>query len=287
VAAPCWTRGVRNGLEVVELATPASTCTIALHGAQVLTFAPRGDRDWLWVSDRANFQVGKALRGGIPICFPWFGPHGDRPDLPSHGFARTRIWRLAGVDVVNGAGVRAALELASDAETLRAFPHPFQARLAITAGEELELAFQVENTGEAPFSFEVALHTYFAVSAASAAAVEGLGNCAYVDKVAGGAPRVQEAAPIRFEGEVDRVYERGGRVALTDPSRARPLLISTRDAGSTVVWNPGAAKARTLADMSPEAFEGFVCVETGNVGDRRVMLGPGARHETWMRYARM
>jgi glucose-6-phosphate 1-epimerase len=279
-------QGSRNGLEVVELSTPASTCTIALHGAQVLGFVPRGDRDWLWVSDKALFQVGKALRGGVPICFPWFGPHPARPDLPAHGFARTRSWRLCGVESVDARRVRATLELAADAETLRLFPHPFVARLGVTAGDALELVFEVVNAGDAPFSFEVALHTYFAASAAGAVAADGLAGCTYVDKVAGGARRRQDATPIRFDGEVDRVYDSGGPVTLADPARPAPMRVESSGAGSTILWNPGAAKTRTLGDISPDGFQGFVCVETGNVGAARVTLPAGDRHRIAVRYAR-
>jgi len=281
---PGWSEGTRNGLAVVELATPASTCTIALHGGQVLSFTPRGDRDWLWVSERASFAVGKALRGGIPICFPWFGPHASRPDLPAHGFARTRPWRVSQIRTVDAARVRAELELASDADTLRVFPHAFTARLAVTAGDALELAFEVTNTGDAPWAFEVALHTYVAVTAASAVAVDGLGGSAFVDKVAGGSLRRQDGTPIRFEGEVDRVYDSGAPVTIIDPGRARPIRVESGGAASTIVWNPGPSKTATLADMAPDGFDGFVCVETGNVGDRRVTLAPGARHETHVRY---
>jgi glucose-6-phosphate 1-epimerase len=287
VAAPACTQGVRNGLEVLELSTPASTCAIALHGAQVLAFAPRGDRDWLWVSDRAHFQVGKALRGGVPICFPWFGPHPERPDLPAHGFARTRLWRVLRVEALDGARIRAELELAADADTLRLFPHRFTARLAVTVGEGLELAFEVINQDDATFAFEVALHTYLAVADAAAVTVDGLGDRGYVDKVAGGARRRQGAEPVRFEGEVDRVYDNDGPVSLRDPARARPLQVESQGAGSTVVWNPGPDKTRTLGDMSPDGFHGFVCVETGNVGDRSVTLAPGGRHETAVRYSRV
>jgi len=285
VAATAWTQGIRNGLEVLEVATPASTCTIALHGAQVLAFAPRRDRDWLWVSDRAHFQVGKALRGGIPICFPWFGPHPERSELPAHGFARTRVWSLARVAEVDASRVRAELELASDADTLRVYPHPFAARLAVTVGDTLELGFAVTNTGDAPMSYEVALHTYFAVSDVGAVAVGGLGGVDFVDKVAGGARRRQDADLVRFEGEVDRIYDSGGPVTLVDPAR-RSIRIETVDAGSTVVWNPGATKTRTLGDVAPDGFRGFVCVESGNVGDGRVILSSGARHETFVRHVR-
>jgi len=156
----------------------------------------------------------------------------------------------------------------------------------VTVGDALELAFAVENRGTAPLAFEVALHSYFAVSDAGAVAVGGLGGSDYVDKVAGGARRRQDAEPIRFEGEVDRDYDSGGPVTLADPAGGRTLRVDTTGAGSTVVWNPGAAKTRTLGDMSADGFHGFVCVESGNVGDRRVVLPPGGRHETFVRYAR-
>ena len=193
--------------------------------------------------------------------------------------ARSRI------EARDAARVRAELELSSDADTLRLFPHAFTARLAVTAGDALELAFEVANTGDAPFAFEAALHTYFAVSAARAVAVDGLSGAAFVDKVAGGALRRQDDAQIRFEGEVDRVYDSGGPVTIADPARAQPIRVATTGARSTIVWNPGVAKTATLADMSPDGFNRFVCVESGNVGDQRVTLAPGARHETHVRYA--
>jgi glucose-6-phosphate 1-epimerase len=286
VTATGWAQGTRNGLDVVELATPASTCVIALHGAQVLSFTPRGDRDWLWVSDRADFALGKPLRGGIPICFPWFGPHPTDGALPAHGFARTWVWRLARVEELDAGRVRAGLELTSELATARMFPYAFVARLAVTVGDALELAFEVENTGDAPFAFEVALHTYFAVSDAGAAAVGGLHGRAYADRVAAGARRREEGEAVRFAGEVDRIYDSGGPLTLDDPARARPLRIESADAGSTIVWNPGAAKAATLADMSPDGFHGFACVETGNVRERRITLAPGARHAISVRYSR-
>ncbi|HEY7372943.1 MAG TPA: D-hexose-6-phosphate mutarotase [Polyangia bacterium] len=284
MAATGWKQDVRNGLEVVELTTPTSTCMLALHGGQVLGFVPHGAGERLWVSEKARFQVGKALRGGIPICFPWFGPHPDLGDLPAHGFARTRLWRMVGVAAINERQIRAELELAPDADTLRLFPHRFVARLAVTAGETLELAFEVTNTDEAPFTFEIALHTYLAVSDAAAVALVGLGGRAYLDKVAGGIVRRQADEPVRFAGEVDRVYDNDRPLTLVDRGAGR-IQIESRGAGSTVVWNPGPEKTRALGDMSPDGFRGFVCVETGSVGDRRVTLAPGGRHETAVSYA--
>jgi glucose-6-phosphate 1-epimerase len=279
-----WQLSVRNGLEVLDLATPASTCSVALHGAQVLSFTPRGERDWLWVSEKARWDVGTALRGGIPICFPWFGPHPTKRGFPAHGFARTRVWRLVAVDEVGGARVRAVFELRGDDTTSALFPHAFTARTTVIAGEDLELSFEVFNGDSVPFSFEAALHTYFAVSDCEAIAVEGLGGHTYVDKVSGGDRRLQAAEPLRISGEVDRVYQTGGPVTLVDLAGARSLRLETRGAASTVVWNPGAKKAGALTDVSLDGFRRFVCLETGNVDDQRITVPPGGSHTMSVSY---
>jgi glucose-6-phosphate 1-epimerase len=279
-----WHESVRNGLAVVELETAASTCTVALQGAQVLSFRPRGQTDWLWLSERARWTAGAAVRGGIPICFPWFGPHPTARAFPAHGFARTRAWRLVGVAEAPGGRARAELALADSAETTRLYPHPFEARLTVTAGPELELSFEVANTAGAPLPFEIALHTYFAVSDIGAVAIEGLGGADFIDKVGGGQQRRQGEEPLRIDGEVDRVYAAAGPLTLGGAGRARPLHIQPRDAASTVVWNPGPQKAAALADMAPDGYRGFVCVETGIVGAHAVTLPPGARRAMSVRY---
>lgn len=268
----------RNGLDVVELETEASTAAIAVQGAQVLSFAPRGDRDWLWVSERARWAEGAALRGGIPLCFPWFGPHPTERAFPAHGFARTRLWKLAGVEELAGR-LRAELVLTSDDATRRLFPQDFEARLAVSIGAELALSFAVTNPGTSPLAFELALHSYFAVADVAEVAIEGLAGCDFVDKVAGGERRREGEAPIRIAGEVDRVYDGAGRVTLVDPAGARTLHLESQGAGSTVVWNPAAGKTATLSDLAPDGYRRFVCVESGAVGARRITVGPGDRHE--------
>jgi glucose-6-phosphate 1-epimerase len=280
---PIWRNTVRNGLDVLELETEAATAAVALQGAQVLELVPRGGRDWLWVSERARWSAGAALRGGIPICFPWFGPHPTTRAFPAHGFARTRAWQLAGVEAAAGR-VRAELRLASDAATLAVYPHAFEARLAITLGPELALAFEVRNPGPAPLAFELALHSYFAVGDVAEVAIEGLGGCAFVDKVAGGARGRDEVAPLRIAGEVDRVYDAGGPVTLVDPVWGRQLRIESQGAGSTVVWNPAPDKTATLADLAPDAYRRFVCVESGAIGARAVTVPAGDRREMTVVY---
>jgi glucose-6-phosphate 1-epimerase len=278
-----WRTVVRNGLDVVELETAASTAAIALQGAQVLSFVPRGGADRLWVSERARWAAGVALRGGIPLCFPWFGPHPTERGFPAHGFARTRVWRLANVAELDDGRVRATLALDADGATKALFPYPFEARLMVTVGDELSLAFEVTNPGAVGFDYELALHSYFAVPDVAAIAIEGLSGSEFVDKVAGGARRREGEAPVRIAGEVDRIYDSGGPVTLVEPSGAR-LRIESAGAGSTVVWNPAPAKTATLGDMAPEGYRRFVCIETGALGDRRITLAPGARHALTVRY---
>jgi glucose-6-phosphate 1-epimerase len=223
------------------------------------------------------------LRGGIPICFPWFGAHGTEKAFPAHGFARTRLWRL--IDVRQASeGLRVELAFGSDEQTRAQFPHPFEARLAATIGAELELAFEVSNLGLAPFDYEVALHSYLAVADVATVVVEGLAGCAYVDKVAGGAPGRQDDAPLRIAGEVDRVYDNDRPVRLVDGEGGRALRIEATGAGSTVVWNPAPDKTATLSDMAPDGYRRFVCIEAGAVGPHRITLAPGARHLLTVRY---
>lgn len=272
-----WNLSVRNGMEVVQVDTPACTATVALQGAQVVSFVPRGDSDWLWVSERARWAPGVALRGGIPICFPWFGPHPVARSFPAHGFARTRPWRLEAATEV-GADVQLRLAMSADQETLKLFPHPFEARLTVTLGAALSLSFGVTNPGPSPFECEVALHSYFAVSDVSDVAIEGLRGCPYADKVAGEARREGDA-PVRIAGEVDRVYDTGGPVTLSDAPAGRRLRIATANAGSTVVWNPAPAKTATLSDVAPDGYRRFVCVESGAIGARRLAVPAGAARE--------
>jgi len=278
-----WRNVMRDGLEVLEVETAAARAAIAVQGAQVLSFAPRGERDWLWVSERARWAPGTALRGGIPICFPWFGPHPTDKTLPAHGFARTRDWRLVAVREVDG-GMRIELGLTADERTLALFPHRFEARLVVTVARELTLAFEVSNPGGAPLPFEVALHGYLAVADLDAVTIEGLAGRAFADKVAGGAEGRQGPAPLRVAGEVDRVYENDGPVTLVDPIGRRRLRVETSGAGSTVVWNPAPAKTAALDDMAPDGFRRFVCIEPGAIGPRRVTLAPGGWHRLTVRY---
>jgi glucose-6-phosphate 1-epimerase len=268
-----------HGLKAVRLRACGSEALVYLHGAHVASFRTREHGELLWLSDQALYAPGKAIRGGVPICFPWFGAHPTEPSFPAHGFARTRAFRFEGSEE-RGDNVHCELSLVSDAETLRLFPHPFQARLRLSVGRELSLAFEVENTGESAFAYELALHTYLGVSDARQIELSGLGGASYDDKVSGARGCVQEDALLRLSGETDRVYDSTGRVTVADPARRRRLIVDKTASRTTVVWNPWSEKAKRMADFGDDEWPTMVCVEAANASPHGIPLPPEARHTT-------
>jgi glucose-6-phosphate 1-epimerase len=268
----------RGGLQRLHLEGPEGVAEIYLHGANVTHFQPRGERPVLWLSAHGAFEAGapgKPIRGGVPICFPWFGP---RPDAPIHGVARLLAWKLAAVDPA-GDALRAVLELCSDDYTHGYFPGVFRLQYVVTAGRELQLELRVRNAGDQPFRFDEALHTYFAVGDVRRVMVGGLSGAAYVDKVDGGARRVQGREPLAFSGETDRVFVgHEGPLTLTDSAWERKILVRRGGSRTAVVWNPWIAKAKAMPDFGDDEWTGMVCVESANALEDAVMLEPGAEH---------
>jgi glucose-6-phosphate 1-epimerase len=265
-----------GGLATALVAGPPAEGSLVLQGAHVLHFQPRGQAPVLWHSQRSFFAPGRPIRGGIPVCWPWFGAHPADPGKPGHGFARTSAWEVVATSASQD-GVAIELGLAHRPETLALWPHPFSLRLRAFFGARLEVALQVANPGDQPFSFSAALHTYLAVSRASDIAVTGLEGCAFHDKV-GGAPRTQEG-PVRISAETDRVYlDTAAECAVVDPGLGRRLCIAKEGSRTTVVWNPWIAKAARLEDFGDEEYQGMVCVETANAPPDQRTLPPGAEH---------
>ena len=269
-----------HGLKALRLRGGGCEALVYLHGAHVASFCTPDHGELLWVSEQAVYAAGKAIRGGVPICFPWFGAHPTRPELPAHGFARTRAFELEGSQA-QGDGVVAELSLSSDAQTLAAFPHAFTTRLRVSVGVNgaaLGLAFEVENTGQSAFDYELALHTYLGVSDVRQVQLRGLAGASYDDKVSGARGVVEGAAPIVFSAETDRVYASSAAVTVEDGSRR--LVVDKRGSGTSVVWNPWLDKAKRMADFGDEEWPRMLCVEAANAGSSRVLLQPGSRHAT-------
>jgi len=254
------------------------------HGAHVLRWRKDG-REVLFVSPRSKFEPGQAIRGGIPVCFPWFGDDPEGKGRPAHGFARRVAWRLVEEEHAPDA-LRVAFELTDDDSTRALWPHRFSARLTARLGPVLDLAFTVTNTDTRPFRYEEALHTYLAVGDVRQVALRGLEGARYRDKTRAGAIGHEGAEPLRFTEETDRTYHGIESVCtLQDPVLGRTLEITKCDARSTVVWTPWTDKAARLADLGADAWTGFLCVESASIGPDAITLEPGASHTLALRIA--
>ncbi len=246
-------------------------------GAQATAWTPPEQNAVLWLSPLATFESGVALRGGVPVVFPWFGagPSGDR--TPSHGFARTAAWRRETVQNELGSSGRLVVRYSLNEAGLDSAPFTAELTLSFDPGQ-FEASLRVLNTGPGRFGYEEALHTYLAVSGINVVRVEGLNGCAYLDKADGSGPEeIVQAGSVSFTGEVDRVYRHGGDAVVVDPGWGREIEVGKQGSANTVVWNPGPVKGPALADVGPH-WTDFVCVEAGNVRDAAIELAPGEEH---------
>ena len=270
-----------GGLPLIEVHNAHASAQVSLHGGQVLRFRPHtASADLLFVSERARYQAGTAIRGGVPVCWPWFGADPEGLGRPNHGFARTRLWSVAGTTALPDGATRIALALTDTPDTRAIWPHGFQLGLEITVGPSLRLALLTRNTGGQPFTIAQALHSYLAVGELAQTTVAGLDGCHCIDKAAGtpGARR-QQLGSVTFTAEVDRIYT-GAPAALSvqDGAGQRTLRIRSEGSRSAVVWNPGATLAAGMADLADDEYQRFVCVETANVADDAVTVPPGGEH---------
>ena len=255
------------GTPCIRIAAEGASALVALHGAQVLSWMPADGRERLFLSERAVFDGRAAIRGGIPVIFPQFG---ERGLLRKHGFARNRSWTYAGVE-----GDQAVLALSGDGSDTD-WPYPFIARLRVgLAAARLAVALEIDNTGAAAFAFTAALHTYLRVDDLSQATIEGLQGCDFEDSANGGTLHRQHDYEVAFENETDRIYnDVVAPLVLLDG--AHRLDIEQDGFGDVVVWNPGEQLCARIADLAPDDWRHFACVEAGQVL-QPVVLGPGER----------
>lgn len=258
-----------NSLPRVSVAGELASAEIYLHGAHLTKFQPRGEAPVLFMSEESHFDAAKPIRGGIPVIFPWFGPHPQKTDLPMHGYARIRAWTLESCAPQADGSVRAALTLAGDDVDLR---------LAFGIGRTLEVELDVR-AREAALTFEEALHTYFAVGDVRQVEVAGLENTDFIDKVDAKKRKTQPKEPVRISGETDRVYLNTTKTCIIrDPVLKRTITVEKENSATTVVWNPWIAKAKVMADFGDDEWPKMICVETANAGESAVRLDAGQTH---------
>jgi D-hexose-6-phosphate mutarotase len=267
-----------GGLTVAEINNDTAMATVVLQGAHVLSFQPHGQQPVLWVSQNSYFTAGKAIRGGIPVCWPWFANHPADPGKPAHGFARTSQWSVLGSELTPEGATHLRLGLTDTSATRALWPHPFQLELSVMVGADLQVELLVRNPEDTAFTCTEALHSYFSVSDITNITLKGLEGGAYLDKVAGNQRRNQ-TGPVTISGETDRVYlETMAECVIVDLGWQRQIRVAKQGSRTTVVWNPWAEKARHMADFGAEEYRQMVCVETANAGNEVITVPAGGEH---------
>ncbi|WDS35000.1 D-hexose-6-phosphate mutarotase [Pseudoxanthomonas sp.] len=263
------------GLPVLRVETPLCRAALSLHGGQLLSFIPAGGDDVLWLSPLAKGAPG-AIRGGVPVCWPYFGKENQPADAQQHGFARNTTWTLDDTREDGDGNLHLTLSLPEDAST------PLRLRQTLVLGVGLQQALITHNPSDVRLGFTQALHSYFAVGEASRVRVEGLDGLDYADKYTGDTFAQSGDWSLddpRDPGRSDRIYHAaGGHYVLHDPARGRRLRISTTGSHALVVWNPGQAGAQAMGDVPDAAWHDFLCVEAANAARDIVTLAPGATH---------
>jgi glucose-6-phosphate 1-epimerase len=234
----------------------------------------------LFVSPKSLFTHGKAIRGGVPVIFPWFGPRSDGRPGPAHGFARTIEWTVEATALRDNGDVEITQALAPN-DTTRAFGYDdFHLRFRVTIGSTLGMELETHNVGGRSLTYEEALHTYLSVAEIEQASVSGLEGTTYIDKTDGFNRKSAGSEPIRIAREADQVHLNAKTPCIVhDPVWNRRIVIEKSGSESTVVWNPWIEKAKDMPDMAREDWKKMICVESANVGDNAVHLLPGASHK--------
>jgi glucose-6-phosphate 1-epimerase len=278
VEAEGVTATLENGLAALRVRNAFGSILVYRQGAHVVEYSPAEAPAVLFTSAASRFERGKAIRGGVPICFPWFGPHPTRSELPAHGFARTSEFEYRGSRANEGGETTLHFSLTGSDATRDAFPFEFSLDYEVTLAKKLLLRLRVTNSGAVPFTFEEALHSYFSVSDVRRVRVVGLAGDAYLDQLSGRS-EVEGEHPVGIDREVDRVYRSSADSRIEDPDLGRAIVVGKVGSRSTVLWNPWVEKSRRLADFGDEEYVKMLCIESANVRPHAVELAASETHE--------
>ncbi len=278
---------IKNGkgnLPLVEIHNQHASVLISLQGAHLLSWIPAGEEDAIWLSEDATFTAGKSVRGGIPVCWPWFGAHETNADYPAHGFARTTNWQIVSTEALLDGNTRIVFTTQPQAETEAMWPPETSVQLQFNIGKKLELELITHNNGNHPITISQALHTYFKVGDVSKILLHGLDDTDYLDKPDGFKRKVQHG-PITINEEVDRIYlNADSDCVIEDPSLKRNIVIIKCGSHSTVVWNPWQEVAEKMGDLGHQGYKKMLCVESSNAADDAVVIQPKKAHHLWVQY---
>jgi len=276
---------ISGGLITAEINNAHASASIALQGAHLMTFQPHGQEPVIRLSKHAKFASGKSIRGGVPICWPWFGPHATDAKLPGHGYARTVMWEVLQTRALSDGATFISFGLIETDATRAQWPHPSSVKIEMTIGKSLRVELVTHNNGNQAFTLGEALHTYFHIGDVAQMTIRGLEGCDYLDKVGEPARRTQKNG-IVIESEVDRVYvDTTADCVIEDSGLKRAIRIAKQGSRSTVIWNPWAEKADKMGDFGAEGYRGMVCVESANAFDNLVTVKSGETHRLSVVYS--
>lgn len=276
----------RGDIPLLEIKNQQASALISLQGAHFLSWIPKGEDEVIWLSSDARFEKGKSVRGGIPICWPWFGAHESNDDFPAHGFARTVIWNVCEVKSLTTGETQIKFDLdmlQADADRLDMWPANTRVEYLLTIGKSLSLELITHNNGTENCLISEALHTYFNVGEIEKVTVQGLHGVEYLDKP-DGFKRKKQTDNITILGEVDRVYINAPS-ALVISHQDRNITINTQGSQSTIVWNPGKVVAEKMGDLGEDGYLKMLCVESGNAAENQLSIAPGESHTLQVKYA--
>ena len=268
-----------EGLTRIVVKTPKAEATLYTYGAHLTQWNPVGQHPGIYLSPKSPQEPGKAIRGGIPVLFPWFGPRSDGKEGPMHGFARISEWNVESTHFSPEGIVTITLSLeADDHARALGFDH-FRAAMQFEIGEHLNITLEVTNHGSEDLVFEEGLHTYFAVGDITKVATEGLEGTIYLDKRDDFKRKVQTTKLLTYTRDVDQVHlNTTSALTIHDDAWKREIHIEKHGSNTTVTWNPWSVLSPGMPDLDPESWKHFVCVETVNVGENKITLAPGATH---------
>jgi D-hexose-6-phosphate mutarotase len=273
---------------IVDVEHGGHRARISLFGGHVFDWQPAGEAPVLWLSSGTRFDRQRSIRGGTPVCWPWFAVHPEHADWPMHGFARNTMWRLESVGEAAGQ-VTVRLGLPVEEPHARYFAPAMRPTLDLVIGDSLTFELVQTNAGNEPVQIGQALHTYFEIGDIAAIEITGLEANRFIDKLVierDGGERAAEGRPITVSGEIDRIYrDLAEPITLVDHELGRRIEIVHEGASNAVVWNPWVAKTERLGDMgTADAYRTMMCIETGNVPPEALMLAPGETHRLTTRY---
>lgn len=274
-----------GGFPFIKIDNDKASAVISVYAGQVLSFQPANDsNNLLFLSETAYYQPGKAIKGGVPICWPWFGPDPDGLGRPAHGFVRNRFWNVMRTGIAADGDTTVTLGLADTPETRAIWRHSFNLSLEITVGESLNLELITRNTDTRPFFITQAFHTYFKVGHINQVAVLGLDGLEYVDKADNATYKLQTGA-VSIGAEVDRIYRNvQDELVIDDVALDRRIRITSGGSNTAVVWNPWAKISAEMGDLKDDDYERLLCVETANADLDIVEIAPASEYHLTANY---